>query len=89
LFQKSYQPKKCPLTRKEINQRCYEWVLEPLHPAITKDMEDDSLVLERDAGPGTVVSGKEVINLSSTKYIGLIGHGKITKACNATLKNRD
>jgi 7-keto-8-aminopelargonate synthetase-like enzyme len=29
------------------------------------------------AGPHTVVNGKDVINLSSANYLGLIGHPKI------------
>lgn len=86
LFQKSYQPQKRPLTRKEIDQLCDEWVPEPLHPAITKEMEMEPPVLESDAGPRTIVSGKEVINLASANYLGLIGEGQITEACNTALK---
>jgi len=29
------------------------------------------------AGPHTVVNGKDIINLSSANYLGLIGHPKI------------
>jgi serine palmitoyltransferase len=77
LLQKSYQPEKRPLTEQEIDQLCDEWTPEPLHPPITKEMELSPPVLESAAGPHTVVNGKDVINLSSANYLGLIGHPKI------------
>lgn len=61
----------------EIDQLCDEWTPEPLHPPITKEMELSPPVLESAAGPHTVVNGKDVINLSSANYLGLIGHPKI------------
>ncbi|KAJ7540676.1 hypothetical protein O6H91_10G026200 [Diphasiastrum complanatum] len=86
LLQKSYQPQKRPLTEQEVDQLCEEWVPEPLHPPITKEMEYNPPVLESAAGPRTVVNGKSVINLSSTNYLGLIGNSKIKEACNAALE---
>jgi 7-keto-8-aminopelargonate synthetase-like enzyme len=70
----------------EIDQLCDEWTPEPLHPPITKEMELSPPVLESAAGPHTVVNGKDVINLSSANYLGLIGHPKIKEACNAALE---
>ncbi|GLJ15318.1 hypothetical protein SUGI_0251140 [Cryptomeria japonica] len=86
LFQKSYHPEKRPLTPKEIDELCEEWIPEPLHPPITKEMEYEPPVLESAAGPRTIVSGKEVINLASANYLGLTGNEKITEACNASIK---
>jgi len=86
LLQKSYQPEKRPLTEQEIDQLCDEWTPEPLHPPITKEMELSPPVLESAAGPHTVVNGKDIINLSSANYLGLIGHPKIKEACNAALE---
>lgn len=86
VLQKSYQPEKRPLTPKEIDQLCEEWVPEPLHPPITKEMEYEPPVLESAAGPRTIVSGKEVVNLASTNYLGLIGSEKIIEACEASVK---
>uniref|UniRef100_A0A0C9S9D0 serine C-palmitoyltransferase n=1 Tax=Wollemia nobilis TaxID=56998 RepID=A0A0C9S9D0_9CONI len=86
LFQKSYQPEKRPLTPKEIDQLCEEWVPEPLHPTITKEMEFEPPVLESAAGPRTIVSGREVINLASANYLGLIGDRRIIEKCDAALK---
>ncbi|KAL4189025.1 hypothetical protein AMTRI_Chr08g204910 [Amborella trichopoda] len=45
-FQKSYKPPKRPLTEKEIDELCAEWVPEPLHPPITADMLYEPPVLE-------------------------------------------
>ncbi|XP_024158952.1 uncharacterized protein LOC112166359 isoform X1 [Rosa chinensis] len=57
--QKSYKPPKKPLTEKEIDDLCEEWVPEPLIPPITEDMQYEPPVLESAAGPHTIVNGKE------------------------------
>ncbi|KAL3698504.1 hypothetical protein R1sor_012580 [Riccia sorocarpa] len=85
LMQKSYQPEKKPLTQNEIDQLCEEWVPEPLHPPVTEKMKMKTPVLESAAGPHTTVDGKEVLNLASANYLGLIGHPKVKEACEATL----
>nr|KJB13715.1 hypothetical protein B456_002G090800 [Gossypium raimondii] len=46
-FQKSYKPPKRPLTKKEIDELCDEWVLESLIPPITQNMLSEHPVLER------------------------------------------
>ncbi|KAM5556284.1 hypothetical protein ABKV19_023931 [Rosa sericea] len=75
--QKSYKPPKKPLTEKEIDDLCEEWVPEPLIPPITEDMQYEPPVLESAAGPHTIVNGKEVVNFASANYLGLIGHEKL------------
>ncbi|KAL2645206.1 hypothetical protein R1flu_012793 [Riccia fluitans] len=85
LMQKSYQPEKKPLTQNEIDQLCEEWVPESLHPPIREEMKIKDPVLESAAGPHTTVDGKEVLNLASANYLGLVGHPKIKEACEATL----
>ncbi|GLJ18765.1 hypothetical protein SUGI_0335090 [Cryptomeria japonica] len=87
LFQKSYHPEKRPLTPKEIDELCEEWIPEPLHPPITKEMEYEPHVLESAAGPRTIVSGKEVINFTSANYLGLTGNENIVKHAMHPLKN--
>ncbi|XP_077234031.1 long-chain base1 [Tasmannia lanceolata] len=86
LFQKSYKPPKRPLTEKEIDDLCEEWVPESLHPPITEGMEFEPPILESAAGPHTVVSGKEVVNFTSANYLGLIGHEKIIESSTAALE---
>ncbi|ERN10157.1 long chain base biosynthesis protein 1 isoform X1 [Amborella trichopoda] len=85
-FQKSYKPPKRPLTEKEIDELCAEWVPEPLHPPITADMLYEPPVLESAAGPHTIVGGKEVVNFASANYLGLVGHEKIIGSCMAALE---
>ncbi|PSS21097.1 Long chain base biosynthesis protein [Actinidia chinensis var. chinensis] len=50
LSQKSYKPPKRPLTKKEIDELCEEWVPESLIPPITEEMQCEPHVLERDEG---------------------------------------
>ncbi|KAK1300872.1 Long chain base biosynthesis protein 1 [Acorus calamus] len=52
LSRNSYNPPKKPLTEKEIDDLCDEWVPKSLHPPITKEMEEQiqSPILERDEG---------------------------------------
>ncbi|KAK1326081.1 Long chain base biosynthesis protein 1b [Acorus calamus] len=52
LSRKSYKPPKKPLTEKEVDELCDEWVPESLHPPITKEMEEkiQSPILESDEG---------------------------------------
>ncbi|KAJ0096978.1 hypothetical protein Patl1_28195 [Pistacia atlantica] len=47
LSQKSYKPPKRPLTKKEIDELCDEWVPESLIPPITEEMQYEPPVLER------------------------------------------
>ncbi|KAE8669914.1 Long chain base biosynthesis protein 1 [Hibiscus syriacus] len=58
LSQKCYKPPKRPLTKKEIDELCDEWVPESLIPPITEEMQSEPPVLER--------SGRV---LTSVKYI--------------------
>ncbi|KAJ0039661.1 hypothetical protein Pint_27587 [Pistacia integerrima] len=60
LSQKSYKPPKRPLTKKEIDELCDEWVPESLIPPITEEMQYEPPVLESAAGPHTIINGKEV-----------------------------
>ncbi|URD97064.1 Serine palmitoyltransferase [Musa troglodytarum] len=60
LTRKSFKPPKKPLTEKEIDDLCEEWVSEPLHPPITEDMKVKPPVLESAAGCHTIIDGKEV-----------------------------
>lgn len=41
------------------------------------------------AGPHTVVNGKDVINMASADFLGLIGHPKITVRCLFCCKFQD
>ncbi|KAL0335085.1 UNVERIFIED_CONTAM: Long chain base biosynthesis protein 1 [Sesamum radiatum] len=81
LSQKSYKPPKRPLTKKEVDELCDEWVPEPLIPSITEDMKYEPPVLESAAGPHVVINGKEVVNFTSANYLGLLGHDKLQDSC--------
>ncbi|KAK3018746.1 hypothetical protein RJ639_004232, partial [Escallonia herrerae] len=86
LSQKSYKPPKRPLTKKEIDELCDEWVPESLIPPITKEMQCEPPVLESAAGPHTVIDGKDVVNFTSANYLGLIGHEKLLESCSSSLE---
>ncbi|CBI27714.3 hypothetical protein VitviT2T_011309 [Vitis vinifera] len=86
LSQKSYKPPKRPLTKKEIDELCEEWVPESLIPPLTEEMQFEPPVLESAAGPHTVINGKEVVNFTSANYLGLIGHEKLLESCTAALE---
>ncbi|XP_068652268.1 long chain base biosynthesis protein 1b-like [Aristolochia californica] len=86
LFQKSYKPPKRPLTEKEIDELCEEWVPEPLIPPLTKEMDYQPPVLESAAGPHTTINGKEVVNFASANYLGLVGHEKLIESCTTALE---
>ncbi|XP_058082083.1 long chain base biosynthesis protein 1-like isoform X1 [Magnolia sinica] len=86
LLQKSYKPPKRPLTEKEIDELCEEWVPESLHPPLTKEMEYEPRVLESAAGVHTVIDGNEVVNFASANYLGLIGQEKLIESCTAALE---
>lgn len=86
LSQKSYKPPKRPLTNKEIDELCDEWVPQSLIPSLDKDMHYEPPVLESAAGPHTIVNGKEVINFASANYLGLIGHQKLLDSCTSALE---
>ncbi|XP_039128989.1 long chain base biosynthesis protein 1b-like [Dioscorea cayenensis subsp. rotundata] len=81
LSRKSYKPPKKPLTEKEIDDLCEEWVPEPLHPPITEEMVVEPPTLESAAGPHTIIDGKEVVNFASANYLGLVGNEKIIDSC--------
>lgn len=81
LSRKSYKPPKKPLTEKEIDDLCDDWAPESLHPPITEEMLVKPPTLESAAGPHTVIDGKEVVNLASANYLGLLGNEKINNAC--------
>lgn len=86
LSQKSYKPPKRPLTKKEIDELCDEWVPESLIPPIIEEMQCEPPVLESAAGPHTIISGKEVVNFASANYLGLIGHEKLLESCTSALE---
>ncbi|XP_047338239.1 long chain base biosynthesis protein 1 isoform X2 [Impatiens glandulifera] len=86
LTQKSYKPPKRPLTNKEIDELCDEWVPESLIPPIIEEDEYDPPVLESAAGPHTIIKGKDVINFASANYLGLMGEKKLLDSCTASLE---
>ncbi|XP_057976663.1 long chain base biosynthesis protein 1 [Malania oleifera] len=86
LSQKSYKPPKRPLTKKEIDELCDEWVPESLIPPLTEEMHCEPPVLESAAGPHAVVDGKEVVNFASANYLGLIGHERLLDSCTSALE---
>lgn len=86
LSQKSYKPPKRPLTEKEIDELCHEWVPEPLIPPIKEEMQFEPPVLESAAGPHTVINGKKVVNFASANYLGLVGHEKLLESCTTSLE---
>ncbi|XP_051136101.1 long chain base biosynthesis protein 1 isoform X2 [Andrographis paniculata] len=81
LSQKSYKPPKRPLTKKEVDELCDEWVPEPLIPPITEDMKYEPPILESAAGPHVVIDGKDVVNFTAANYLGLIGHPNLQDSC--------
>ncbi|XP_020234163.1 long chain base biosynthesis protein 1 [Cajanus cajan] len=85
LSQKSYKPPKRPLTNKEIDELCEEWVPGPLIPSLDKELQYEPPVLESAAGPHTIVNGKEVVNFASANYLGFIGHPKLLDSCSSAL----
>ncbi|BAT82635.1 hypothetical protein LR48_Vigan07g268900 [Vigna angularis] len=85
LSQKSYKPPKRPLTNKEIDELCDEWVPEPLIPSLNKELLYEPPVLESAAGPHTIIKGKEVVNFASANYLGFIGHPKLLDSCSSSL----
>lgn len=86
LSQKSYKPPKRPLTDKEIDELCDEWTPEPLIPVLPEEMQCEPPQLESAAGPHTIISGKEVVNLASANYLGLVGHKKLLDSCTSSLE---
>ncbi|KAB2060221.1 hypothetical protein E1A91_A10G002400v1 [Gossypium mustelinum] len=86
LSQKSYKPPKRPLTKKEIDELCDEWVPESLIPPITQEMLSEPPVLESAAGPHTIIDGKEVVNFASANYLGFVGHDKLLESCTSALE---
>ncbi|GMI93186.1 long-chain base1, EMBRYO DEFECTIVE 2779, FUMONISIN B1 RESISTANT 11 [Hibiscus trionum] len=86
LSQKSYKPPKRPLTKKEIDELCDEWVPESLIPSISQEMLSEPPVLESAAGPHTVINGKEVVNFASANYLGFVGHEKLLESCTSSLE---
>ncbi|XP_042477145.1 long chain base biosynthesis protein 1b [Macadamia integrifolia] len=86
LLQKSYKPPKRPLTEKEIDELCEDWVPESLIPPITEEMKYESPVMDSAAGPHTIIDGREVVNFASTNYLGLIGNEKLNESCTAAVE---
>ncbi|KAJ4715074.1 long chain base biosynthesis protein 1-like [Melia azedarach] len=86
LSQKSYKPPKRPLTKKEIDELCDDWVPDSLIPPITEEMQYEPPVLESAAGPHTIVNGKEVVNFASANYLGFIGHEKLLESSTSALE---
>ncbi|MQL79892.1 hypothetical protein Taro_012341 [Colocasia esculenta] len=86
LSRKSYKPPKKPLTEKEIDELCEDWVPEPLHPPITEEMLSEPSMLESAASTHTTIDGKEVVNFASANYLGLIGHRRIIDSCIGSLE---
>ncbi|KAM7280011.1 hypothetical protein ACFE04_007145 [Oxalis oulophora] len=78
---KSYKPPKRPLTHKEIDELCEEWVPEPLIPSITNQMLSEPPVLESAAAPHTTINGKQVVNFSTANYLGLVGNEQLHNSC--------
>ncbi|GFP86779.1 long chain base biosynthesis protein 1 [Phtheirospermum japonicum] len=86
LSQKSYKPPKRPLTKKEVDELCDEWVPEPLIPSITEEMKYEPPILESAAGPHSVINGKDVVNFTCADYLGLLGHDKLQESCTKALE---
>ncbi|KAJ8637810.1 hypothetical protein MRB53_012077 [Persea americana] len=76
------EPPKQPLTEKEINELCEEWVPESLHPPITEKMEYEPPRLESAAGPHTVIDGKDLVSL---EYGDLTEHAS-QESCTTSLE---
>ncbi|KAI7749750.1 hypothetical protein M8C21_015605 [Ambrosia artemisiifolia] len=86
LSQKSYKPPKRPLTTKEIDELCDEWVPESLIPPVIEEMKKEVPVLSSAAGPYTIINGKEVINFASANYLGLMSHEELLDSCTSSLE---
>eukprot|EP00126_Sphaerothecum_destruens_P011701 Sdes_comp20948_c0_seq1m18570 len=85
LFSKSYQPGKFPklqLKSSEIDELCAEWSPEPLVPAdFLPDPDDEKIiVVESAVSEKVIVGGKEMVNLASFNFLGMIGDPEIQKS---------
>ncbi|KAG6746759.1 hypothetical protein POTOM_049124 [Populus tomentosa] len=86
LSQKSYKHPKRPLTKKEIDELCDEWVPESLIPPITEEMRYEPPALESAAGPHAIINGKDVVNFASANYLGLTAHEKLLESSTSALE---
>ncbi|KAI3857931.1 hypothetical protein MKW98_011197 [Papaver atlanticum] len=85
LLQKSYKPPKKPLTEREVDELCEDWVPDSLIPPITEEMKCEPPILESDAGPHVVIKGRDVVNFASSNYLGLVGNKKLIESCTDSL----
>ncbi|KAK9946474.1 hypothetical protein M0R45_011939 [Rubus argutus] len=83
LSQKSYKPPKKPLTEKEIDDLCEEWVPEPLIPLSLKRCSMNPQLL---AGPTYNSQWQRSCELCCSKLSGLIGHEKLLESCTSALE---
>ncbi|KAH8487444.1 hypothetical protein H0E87_026125 [Populus deltoides] len=86
LSQKSYKHPKRPLTKKEIDELCDEWIPVSLIPPITEEMRYEPPALESAAGPHAIINGKDVVNFASANYLGLTAHEKLLESSTSALE---
>ncbi|KAJ4811497.1 Long chain base biosynthesis protein 1 [Rhynchospora pubera] len=86
LTKKSHKPPKKPLTEKEIDELCDEWVPEPLTSDSTEETMIEPPTLESAAGPHVIVDGKDVVNFASANYLGLVGNKNVIDSCVGSLE---
>ncbi|KHG11838.1 Serine palmitoyltransferase 1 [Gossypium arboreum] len=84
ISQKSYKPPKRPLTKKEIDELCDEWVPESLIPPITQEMLSEPPVLERRE---SCTSALEKYGVGSCGPRGFYGTIDVHLDCEARIAN--
>lgn len=68
------------LTEKELQELCEEWVPEPLVPEVPGLVEDR--VIDGRVDRVVTINGKQILNLQSTDFLGLLTNDTIQAECN-------
>jgi serine palmitoyltransferase len=93
MAQKSYDIniRKIELTEKEIDELVEEWEPEPLVPELSekqRDLLDHVPVIQGQNGPLVqLTNGKQVLNMASQDYMGLLGNEEIKEKSIKTLRS--
>lgn len=88
-LQSSFKPRSKqnePLTEKEIDELCEDWVPEPLSKPLPDHVRVwEPPVISSVCGTHVVANGKRVLNMVSTNYLGVAGNQDILDASIGTI----